>query len=219
MPRHLAHLHRREPSENELLERFRGGMQSAQTPTFFLQTPDVTSCRVSVARQRVVILLMLAGLYPSRSASSGGSVALAVAQGQQRAAALRQPLERALEVAPHVRPLLRRMERLRHGIEHDRVDRIVDLAPLLSPVQQTLVADGAEQPGLRVADSVAVVDQGEQGLLQDVFGVLRRDSVMREQALSNAAVRAPWRQPSSGDSTWDWSNALIFQKACQPNLG
>src|ERR1700733_8085815 len=73
------------------------------------------------------------------------------------------------------------MERLRHGVEHRGGDRIVDLASLPPPVEQTLFADGTDQPGLRIADSIAVVDQGEQGLLEDVFGVLRGYSVIGEQ--------------------------------------
>src|SRR6266545_951281 len=45
------------------------------------------------------------------------------------------------------------------------------------PVEQTLVAHGSNQPGLRVADGLAMVDQGEEGLLEDVFRILWRDAV------------------------------------------
>src|SRR5262249_53215644 len=52
-----------------------------------------------------------------------------------------------------------------------------------SPVQQALVAQSADQPRFRVADGVTLIDQGQECLLQDVFRVLRRDTIVGEQRL------------------------------------
>src|SRR5437764_14108543 len=93
-------------------------------------------------------------------------------------------LQRARQIAPEIRALLGGLERLGQGVEDRRVDRVIELAPLLSPIQQALVADDPEQPGLGIPDAFAiVVDQGDQRLLEDVLRVLQGNPVMREKGL------------------------------------
>ena len=83
VPEGVPHLLGREPSIHEAPQHFPAHMllpvraiASRHTMlahgVFFLPRPAVNS-RVRAARQRLVVLLMLVGLYPSRWASSGGS--------------------------------------------------------------------------------------------------------------------------------------------------
>jgi hypothetical protein len=113
----------------------------------------------------------------------GGLVAQPVAQPQHLAAALGELVEQGLEVVPQVLALLGGGLRLGQPLEHRRVDRLVELTPAVAPVQAALVAQGAEQPRLGVADVLPLVDQRQQGLLEDVLGVLRRDPVARKEHL------------------------------------
>src|SRR6185312_17347239 len=68
-------------------------------------------------------------------------IPLAIAEGQQRAATLRQLLDGMGEVAAEIGFLLIGSRGLRHEFQDRGVDSVIEFAPLLPPIQQTLVAN------------------------------------------------------------------------------
>src|SRR6185295_10703147 len=111
----------------------------------------------------------------------GAAVPLAEAQPQQRTATRRHALEGIGQIAAEIGSLLGRRLGLGHPLEDRRVDRLVERTPALPPIQQALVAEGSEQPGLRVPHSIIAIEERQQGLLQDVLRILRGDLVVGEQ--------------------------------------
>ena len=89
-------------------------------------------------------------------------------------------VDRALELTEREGAAVLTMRRLGEELEQRPVHRVPQLAPPPSPVDDAAVLDRADQPRLGVANAAPVVDERQEGLLQDVLGVLRRDPVAGE---------------------------------------
>src|SRR4051794_29658094 len=113
----------------------------------------------------------------------GRPVAEAVAQLEQRPAAGGEARHHAVQVGRQLRLLLVRRLRDRQEVEDRRVDRLAEAPPPFAPVHDALLLDRPDQPALRAADLVPLVQQRELGVLQNVLGILGRDLEITENPL------------------------------------
>src|SRR6476660_8471373 len=110
----------------------------------------------------------------------GGAVAVEIAQGEEGLVALLQAVEEAVQVPEHLLALLLGGHGLGEHLQEGRIDRLEAVDPLLPPVDGALVAEGDEEPALLVADLGPAAEGDDQGLLEEVVGVLVRDPVLGE---------------------------------------
>jgi hypothetical protein len=117
----------------------------------------------------------------------GGVVAEPVSKLEQLAAARRQLFQEVVQVPEQLGALLRRGHGLGEQLEDRRVHRVVEGVAALAPVHHAAVAQSHEEPRFRVLDRLPLLNGGDQGLLNEVLRVVRRDSVASKNLLQPGA--------------------------------
>src|SRR5579863_8732341 len=113
----------------------------------------------------------------------GRAAAKTVAQPEHRPAAVRQLTQQGVEIGAQVGALLLRCLGLGQELEDGAVHQVPETAAVLAPVDDAAVRQRRQQPGFRVADAACLRDHDQEGLLQQVVGILQRDAMAPQDPL------------------------------------
>jgi len=142
------------------------------------------------------------------------------AETEHPPAPLGQSVDEVLQVTEKVSPLLGCGDGLREPLQDRGVHCRVDLTPGCSPIHQAVSFHRAKQPFFRIQDSLPLVQQGEEGLLEDVLRVLTGDTVIREKPFQLGFDCL--QEILEGGGVLGWGRAEHSdqkkKKCCNPNL-
>ena len=106
----------------------------------------------------------------------------AVAQAEQRSAAVGEAADRSGEIARQIVVLLPGGGAAGELHEERLVYRFEQAASALAPIEQAAVAQRSDQPGVWRDDLRPLGDEEHKCVLQQVLGILRRDTEIGEEA-------------------------------------